>query len=390
MTDHHDPIEEQLRRYADAAEASLPSTPPAVATNRRRTTRPFFAAAAVVALLAGTFGVYTLASDRGDPEPLRSDGTVAAPEVCPGHGAPVGAQPWDMRHALPFVATSDELTSSAGDSGPSFTRTFRTGDGGRFQVTVSTAGDADSSSGLFQQHTSVRPVTVLMCDPSSTADGPRIEMHGLSTRYERSATFSVPLGNGWTLVVTTDTPELVTATMLEQVAAGTYWPRWDTTTGGGPATSIVATTEVTTDASGGSCEDAPAVSEIQGMRVTHLPEGFTPMSDPARSEGGPLDTETSGAWVQDFVDPEGRSIRVMNFWSDDPPGYALAVHDGAPTEAVVIERCPGVVAPVDATLSETSGRIVLTGQDWGHGGFVVHGGPGVTHEQVLEVASGLR
>lgn len=398
MTEHHDhqqdhdpidPLVDQLRRYANAA-ASHVSAETSVRTRPRRDRRPFLAAAAALVLLAGGVGAYRLVTTGDDVDPVRSDGPARLPlEACAGHGrdGPVLAE---MHQALPFPATStgEELARS-GDAEPSFTRSFRmasAADGtGEFEVGVTTDGQG-AQAGVFQERTSARPVTVVMCDPFAPEEGPPVEMDGLITRFAQSATLAVGLDRGWTLAITSSLD--LSDAQLQEIASGTYWstPTADATT------TTTETTPLPVDPvllpADPPCDDA-TLAEINSMRVTHLPEGFAAAGPAALSQDGRLDTETSGAWTQDFVDPSGRSIRVVNFWSDDPPAYAVAAHDGAPTQQFTLDRC-GETTDVGASTSETDGRIVVSGQDWGHGGFVVHGGPGVTRDEVLAVASGLR
>jgi hypothetical protein len=129
--------------------------------------------------------------------------------------------------------------------------------------------------------------------------------------------------------------------------------------------------------------------------LTEVPEGFAPAGPVERSEDGYPDAGGETHDVLRLVDPQGRSIEIDAFGAETPSEFVAAAHQGAPAELVQVRRCidtnDGVVeSPWTLEVSSTPSRLVAGTQEWEYGGFVVVGGPGVTRDEVLAVAAGLR
>jgi hypothetical protein len=129
--------------------------------------------------------------------------------------------------------------------------------------------------------------------------------------------------------------------------------------------------------------------------VTVVPDGFTPDGPVEAQQRGEVDGGGESTAVLRLVHDDGRRIEVVSFGSESPPAFVDEAHDGAATEEVTFSRClpeadgPSSVAWT-ATVSSTPDRAVLGSQEWEYGGFLVVGGPGVSVEELVEVATGLR
>ena len=305
--------------------------------------------------------------------------------------------------------TAPALTTEAGVQ--QLTRRFAVEDlstGTEVEVTFTALPDrASSTPDLRSGHTTTpTPVTLMMCDPFAPEHGPAVEVDGLLSHDGPAARLTALAGFRWGVAVSTNDSASVTDAELVAVAQGTIWP-----SASGGAESMTTPADPTTPAAdlgtpgrpdslpgGAPCtavtEDQP---EIEGMRITHVPSGFEPTVPSQRSAGGPLDTPTSGSSHIELVHPDGRWIRVVNFWSDAPEEYVETIVQGTSAYHLSLLRCRidrhGTPQPEHVggiRLIETPSGIVVAGQDQGHGGFVVEGGPGVTRDEVLAVASGLR
>lgn len=134
---------------------------------------------------------------------------------------------------------------------------------------------------------------------------------------------------------------------------------------------------------------------VENYRLTAIPAGFAPDGPVQHSKTGDVDAGGESRAVLRFVDGSGRRIEFVSFGSFDPTSFLTGAFEGAPTRIVSYPRCFGspsqpTVSEAQAELSVTEERSMLGAQESEYGGFLIVGGPGVSTDELLVVASGLR
>ena len=99
--------------------------------------------------------------------------------------------------------------------------------------------------------------------------------------------------------------------------------------------------------------------------------------------------------IQRFTDPQGRWIELDEFGAESPTAYLRDLNAGVPTEDVTYPYCVDLTTgpeAIESTLivAHHPDRTILGTQEWEYGGFTISGGPDVTLDDLLAVASGLR
>lgn len=156
----------------------------------------------------------------------------------------------------------------------------------------------------------------------------------------------------------------------------------------------------------GSCDPITWVAPIVGhIAVAYLPPGFDPEGPVEHTAGGGVDEIGTSERTLHLVDSEGRRIEVVDFDAFDPEAHVAQAHLGAPSETREVPTCVttrvtardplGRVTRLKRTerrveASATPDRVVAGAMTSEYAGFLVVGGPGVTLDEVLAVASGLR
>jgi hypothetical protein len=162
-----------------------------------------------------------------------------------------------------------------------------------------------------------------------------------------------------------------------------------------PEPSIASTASSIPAARAGCGPLTGALPRVEEYAVSQLPPGFAPDGSVHRTSTGDVDAGGETTATLRFVDPEGRSIEVTSFGGHSPAGFVRQAHRGAAAGVVNLSRCSvGPDGPatqqVGATLSSTPSRSVVGAQESEFGGFLVVAGPGVTTDELILVASGLR
>ncbi len=130
--------------------------------------------------------------------------------------------------------------------------------------------------------------------------------------------------------------------------------------------------------------------------VTALPVGFVaagPVEEASTEE--PVGESGDASWTQRFVDPDGNLLSVSEVNTDDPRSAVADAHRGAAAEQVEIPMCWEAIDGIRpgtrlVTVSGDDAGVVAGTQTWEYGAFVVRGGPSLTRDDVLLVASGIR
>lgn len=385
-TDH---VVAQLRRYADAAERTVPPIPTIDTTNaRHRSLRRWLAAAAVVALLGGALATYAVT--RGDDAALQTvdeppaETSIDLEDACPAPRAD-GPRVEDLRVLLPVVRGAEAESTVDG--------------GGDTVATWIEFGDSDVRAMVWGAPTTPdtldggEPTTVEICDPFS-GSATRTEVPAAWHRDEDDRLrLEVVLTGGpglhWSVTATTalsgsaTDDELTSARAeLRRLVAGMSWPA---PAGATAPECVEPNAELAID-------DEPS----GGHRATVVPEGYEP--GPVEIVDTPtpgLEVEVDRRHVLPLRRPDGAGIDVVVISSYDPVGVIEAEASDAPTESIEVPRCAGSeddgqTGPITALRSLTDDRILVGAREWEWGGWMVIGTGGATNEEVLSVVQGLR
>ncbi len=145
-----------------------------------------------------------------------------------------------------------------------------------------------------------------------------------------------------------------------------------------------------------ACGELDGTEPIVGaVALDHLPPGFT-------LDGAVLETSTGFADMggevhakQRLAHADGRWIEVDSMSMENPGAYIRDQSATVPTEDVAYDRCVDLTSGPElleyqAIVAHHPDRTVVGAQEWEYGGFVITGGPGVTVDELLSIASGLR
>jgi hypothetical protein len=390
-TTHHsdtDPIAAQLRRYANAAERTVPPRATIDTTiSHRRSLRPWLAAAAVVALLGGALATYAVTRDGGDAlqtvDESPTETSIDLEDGCPAPRVD-GPRIDDLRVLLPQVGSA-EARSTVGEDGD-------------VTATWIEVGDSDVRSMVWGAPTAPdtldggEPTTVEICDPfSGSATRTRVPAAWHRDEDDRLR-LEVVLSGGpelhWSVTATTalggavTDDELATArSELRRLVAGMLWP--------------APVEELRRD---DVCASEPVVS-VGGHELLAVPDGYR-VGEPEDVDTGAVDMGGEQWTRLPLLGPDGAQIDVVSIstarFSEALANSAVGTEPGSRT----IRRCrtAAVVGGEDAStgtlevteIRQAPERLVIGAQEWEYGGWMVIGTGGATEEDVIATAEALR
>ena len=386
-TDH---VVAQLRRYADAAERTVPPIPTIDTTNaRRRSLRPWLPAAAVVALLGGALATYAVT--RGDDAALQTvdepptETSIDLEDACPAPRAD-GPRVEDLLMLSPMLGRSDSDTVSDAD-GSTTAIWIRLAEGSEVRSMVWGAPTTpDTLDGG-------EPTTVEICDPFS-GSATRTEVPAAWHRDEDDRLrLEVVLTGGpglhWSVTATTalsgsaTDDELTSARAeLRRLVAGMLWPA--------PVEELRRND---------TCANEP-VATIAAHQLLAVPEGYT-TGEPEEVDTGAVDMGGEQWTRLPLLGPDGAQIDVISISTARfPEALANSAVGSTGPGSRTIQRCrstavaDGEDAPAGTPeVTETRwapDRLVIGAQEWEYGGWMVIGTGGATEEDVIDTAEALR
>jgi hypothetical protein len=366
-------LTDQLRRYADAADAragEVDPTPihPAAKRVPSSSRRRVLAAAAAVAVIAGT-GI--LFANRNRSEIITTPADLADGE-CPSprdDGAHVG----DLRLALPW-ATSADLTLSTEDR---VTYVLDRGGSREVHLTLADFGSEPTDPATKLPNGFPR-TTVSLCDPfgGSTPTELPAAVIAPGESLAPGASLQFHPGGRWTVGMYAGQQSEVTVEDLGRIAAGMSWPA--------PA------------APANTC-DSLSGSGTESLTVTALPADYQPES-PASTV---VPAGATAAAEQYFRRDDGHTISVLWFSADDPASVIRTATGDLTDDRAEQQGIPGCLQVSGASSGWRHGEVqvlvrrvpdgvIVAGQFGTGDGWVVTGGAETTTAEVLSVASGLR
>ncbi len=386
-----DEVVAQLRRYADAAEPTIPRGLTAQHHPRRPRWRPLAAAAVVLALVAGgTFAVLSR-----DDRTVTLEGTVPAPlpdpapdldDACPAPRAD-GPRVDDLRVMLPSVTTTTADTTTD-DRGEVESILLAVGDDGT-EIRVTEVG-ADQLAEAFPVDPTDDPAaTFEICDPF-TAEPQRSPVGGywaLGQDERLSAELGLADGGARGWLVTVSTPldgrehprseRTGTARAeLRRLIAGMSWPA-----------------PVDVPRGNDVCANEP-LTTVGDHDLLAVPQGYT-LGETQEMETGAVDAGGEQWTRLGLLGPDGAQITVVSIstsnFEEALANNAVGIEPGSLT----IERCHlsgGLTAPVEelTEIRRSQNRIVIGAQEWEYGGWLVVGSNGATEDDVIATAEALR
>ena len=394
--DGTDDVAAQLRRYADAAEPTIPRGLTAQHHPRRPRWRPLAAAAVVLALVAGgTFAVVSLDEDRTE---MTLEGTVPGPlpdpapdldDACPAPRAD-GPRVDDLRVMLPSVTTTTADTTTD-DRGEVESILLAVGDDGT-EIRVTEVG-ADQLAEAFPVDPTDDPAaTFEICDPF-TAEPQRSPVGGywaLGQDDRLSAELGLADGGarGWLVTVSTplDGRDHPTSEQtgseraeLRRLIAGMSWPA---------PIDVPRRNDV--------CANEP-VATVGAHQLLSVPAGYT-VGEPEVVDTGAVDMGGEQWTRLPLLGPDGAQIDVVSIGT---ARFAEAMANsavGTEPASLTIQRCRttsvGGVAPGGveelAELRRSAERTVVGAQEGEYGGWMVIGTGGATATDINATAEALR
>lgn len=130
--------------------------------------------------------------------------------------------------------------------------------------------------------------------------------------------------------------------------------------------------------------------------LTDIPPGFERagvVNETSTGSGVDMGGETHA--ILRFSDPDGRWIEFDSFGIESPAAYVDELKSGAAIAEASYQRCVFPASGPESIEYRTEvasypDRKLIADQEWEYGGFSITGGPGVTVDEMLLVASGLR
>ena len=378
-----DDLENQLKRYADAAERRVRATPAARPT-RNRSRRRLLAVAAVLALVGGSIGAFALTrgtKDRIDTVPADTTGTVEPVlEVCPEPS--VSPRPDHLLQvALPWVGSALRTTTVSGS------RRALTVRRGTTDVALIEVFDEPPATALGADWATGSTIRVLVCDPFRSGGSPT----SLDADVSRDGpTLTVNLSDQWTVTVSALPDAGLTVEDLAELLSGIAWPD--------PADerSDVPVTTTGERPSDEPCAPEPEVAiEVGSLTVTDVPEGYEArLPVKVEDSGVAVDLGGTSSASLALAHPDAGTIDVTSFAAPNPGDY-VRQHDESTDVAHANAR---TCSPLDGRLQRSDhlvtlmtgpGTLTATAQTWEYEGFMVTG-PADSEAAILEVIAGLR